>query len=556
MRNAKFKKRLGGDTMKRTNTWKKIVSVLLTVVICITIVGCGSSSQSGSSSGDSESNTVSTDGSGETYKDEIHIALNAAPPTLDLNNTTATVARQVAKGSIFEGLVTLTDDYGYAPELAESIDTNDDYTEYVYHLREGVKFHNGQEMKAEDVVASLNHWLDCYQDASDMVGGARFEAVDDYTVKINPTKSAMFFNELMAITSQGPIVFPASSLDSIDPETGLLTEYIGTGPYKFEEWAEDQYILLTKYDEYLPYGTQGELDGWSGYKEAYASKVYYDIVPDGATRVAGLQSGEYDFGMVLPNDNYDLFSSDEYTVYKDVTEQPGLIYNKKQGLATNQTLRQAINTALDMDQVMQAGYTSSDFYRLDSSYMFKEQASWYCTEGSDNYNVADTDKAKELLKEAGYNGETFRIIVSSDYSTFYNAAIMVESQLEAIGMDVELIVSDWATFLSNRADETAYDAFITSFDPVLTPTMFLPLSPTWAGWLDDEFIISGLDEINTATNMDDAVAKWAEVQKYCYDTYMPYSKFGDAFNYSVAGPNCKEVKYLMGPCAWNMKVVE
>lgn len=545
--------------MKRKTISKWMAALLAAAVMGMMLTGCGSSGaetkDDAAGTQAETSGTESSDASAASYEDEIHVALNAAPPTLDLNNTTATVARQVAKGNIFEGLVTLTASYGYAPELAESIDANDDYTEYVYHLRQGVLFHNGQEMKAEDVAVSLNHWLDCYTDASDMVGGARFETVDDYTVKICPPKPAMFFNEMMAITSQGPIVFPASSMDTIDPDTGLLTEYIGTGPFKFEEWAEDQYILLTKFDDYAPYGTPGELDGWSGYKEAFASKVYFDIVPDGATRVAGLQSGEYDFGMVLPNDNYDLFTGDDFTVYKDVTEQPGLIYNKKEGLATNQKLRQAINTALDMGEVMTAGYTAEDFFRLDSCYMFQEQTTWHTDAGSEYYNVADKEKAKELLKEAGYNGETFRIIVSSDYTTFYNAAIMVESQLEEIGMDVELIVSDWATFLSNRADSSAYEAFITSFDPVLTPTMLLQLSPTWAGWLDDPTIISGIEAINTATDLNTAVEKWKEVQQYSYDTYVPWSKFGDAFNYSVATKNCVDVPYLMGPCMWNTKVL-
>lgn len=139
-----------------------------------------------------------------------------------------------------------------------------------------------------------------------MIGEATFEAADAYTVTLKMQQPCTYVNELMAGLGQRAVVMPKSVLDALD-ETGIVTEYIGTGPYKFSEWVEHQYIHITRNDDYQPYGTEGEFNGWSGYKTAATKDIYFDLVSDAATVVAGMQTGEYDATTDITADNIALF---------------------------------------------------------------------------------------------------------------------------------------------------------------------------------------------------------------------------------------------------------
>lgn len=551
--------------MKKLPKW---LSVLLAATMAGTmLVGCGGSEPEAEAGADTASETstevadnivAATSGTAVTEGEadnELSIAWNAAPPTLDIHKTSAVVARQIAYGNIYEALMTEKEDYTPTCELAESFDVNEDYTEYVYHLRQGVLFHNGEEMKADDVVASMNRWIESYGNAATMVGDSRFEKVDDYTVKISFTTPCMYLNDLIAGAGQMPAIIPASTIETEDPDTGYLTEYIGTGPFRFDEWVQDQYIKLSKFEDYQPYGEEGYQDGFAGYKVAYVDTVYNYFATDDASRVAGMQSGEYDIAYSLPIDNYAQFEGKEdYIIYNEMTGATCLIYNKQEGLSANKTFRQAINAALNQEEIMMAGVPNPEFYRLDSSYMYKEQKTWYSDAGSEYYNQNDPEKAKELLAEAGYNGETFTLLVSSDYTEFYNDAVVIQNELQAIGVDCELLVGDWATFLSYRSDPSAYDAFITSFTPIATPTMNLYLTQTWPGWETDATVVEALDKINSATDAAEAYKEWEALQEYCWSEELPVSKFGDRYVYSVSTNKVEKLGYFQGPYFWNTKV--
>lgn len=554
--------------MRKCSKWFA-VTLSVTMLSGLLLTGCGGSEEaSGSSSAVAESSaaassvadnieastigTAVTEGEPDT---ELAVAFNSAPPTLDIMKTSAIIARQIAYGNVFESLMTEKSDYTPECELAESFEANEDYTEYIYHLRQGVMFHNGQEMKADDVVASMNRWIESYGNAASMVGDARFEKVDDYTVKISLASSCMYLNDLIAGAGQMPAIIPASTIETADPDSGYLTEYIGTGPFKFDEWVQDQYIKLTKYDDYSPYSTEATQDGFYGYKTAYVDTVYCYFATDDASRVAGMQSGEYDVAYSLPIDNYPQFEGkDDYIIYNEMTGETNLIYNKKEGLGANKLIRQAVNAALNCEDIMMAGVPNPEFYRLDSSYMYKEQKTWYTDAGAEYYNQNDPEKAKALLKEAGYNGETFIILVSSDYTEFYNDAVVIQSQLQSIGMNCELLVGDWATFLSYRSDPSAYSAFITSFTPIATPTMNLYLSQTWPGWETDPVVVEALAAINSATDEAAAYEKWVELQEYCWSEELPVSKLGDRYVYSVSTNKVENLGYFQGPYFWNTKV--
>ncbi|RGZ00111.1 ABC transporter substrate-binding protein [Clostridium sp. AM58-1XD] len=492
---------------------------------------------------------------GIEYADVIHVAMAAVPGSMDVHYQSDQLARIIGYGMIWESLMTMTEDYIPKPELAESCEVNEDCTEYVYHLRKGVMFHNGKEMKADDVTASMNRWISAYGSVREMVGDSRFEKIDDYTVKIVLERPALFLNELIAAQSQCSAIMPEAVIDGVDGTTGFITEYIGTGPYRFEEWADGQYIKLTKNEEYQPYGSPEEASGWWGYKHAYIKDVYFDFVPDNITRGTGVLTGEYDFGFQLPSDNYSMFDGNQdITIYKENAGSAMTVFNKKEGLSTNPLIRKAVLYAVEPGHVMQAAWTSEDFYRMESSYMSQEQANWYSKAGSGYYNAADKEKAKEYLKEAGYNGETFRILVNSDNSFFTAMAVVIKSELEQIGMNVELKSVEAATFLNQRNDSSIYDAFLATPIPVCVPSMQIYLNPSWPGWTTEVKVQELNRQINASLSVEEAKSVWDELQEYCWSEALPVIKYGEFFNYSVSTSKVKDMVYFNGPYLGNAKI--
>jgi len=181
--------------MKKRTLW--FLGVMLSLALIVTACGGNSNGQSNSSG---NSKTGGNESSGEAaaeYRDTINIAVTAQPPTLDSAMTVSQVALNTAL-YIFEQLYTLNADYEPVPMLAESVDISDDGLTYTFRLRQGVKFHNGKEMTAEDVVASMNRWLVTSSRAKSLLSGSNFEEVDPYTVKLTLQQPASDVLILMA----------------------------------------------------------------------------------------------------------------------------------------------------------------------------------------------------------------------------------------------------------------------------------------------------------------------------------------------------------------------
>src|SRR5699024_4857120 len=153
-------------------------------------------------------------------------------------------------------------------------------------------------------------------------------------------------------------------------------------------------------------------------------------------------------------------------------------------------------------------YSDDEFYRVDSGYVFKEQEDWYTDAGGEYYNQNDPEQAKRLLEEAGYNGEELTLMISRDYEDYYSAGIVIQEQLESIGINVNLEVVDWSTQQERMHDSGEHDAFITGFTTVATPLHLLYLNSSWPGWTDDPEISDLLQKMNTAESIEDAKEHW------------------------------------------------
>ena len=304
---------------------KRFLALFLVFVLSISLLaGCSSTPAAEPSKNDTPATEQTPSTSTEqteqaapaedvVYKDELHVGYNLEPATLDPMMVADAPVRVVTYGNIYEALVTLDAEFNVKPELCESYEVNNDGREYLYHLRTGIKFHNGEEMTADDVVASMNRWIEHYGNAQNTVGESRFEKVDDSTVKIVFDGPIAFFNELIATQSQGSVIMPKSVIENVDASTGEVQEYIGTGPYKFVEWKSGTYIKLEKFEDYSPYGVEGEASGWYGYKTQATPVIYYDIVRQ--------TEQEEKFGYRFVDFDTLLRESDIYTIHCPLNEE-------------------------------------------------------------------------------------------------------------------------------------------------------------------------------------------------------------------------------------------
>lgn len=522
--------------------------IFITVLsLMLVIVGCSSGQTSTKQETSKNSGTTSVKG------EELRIAINAQPPTLDLPINTSTDTRDMAL-LIYETLVTTNSKYEPVPMLAESIDTSDDSRTYTFHLRKGVKFHNGKEMTAEDVVASMDRWMEKSTLTGEIFDGATFEAKDDHTVVLQLAQSSALALDIMASTKMGAAIMPKEVVEDASPEG--VSEYIGTGPYKFVEWKQDQYLHFTKFDEYQPVET--EADGASGKKEALIDDIYFDIVTDSSTRLAGLMTGEYDIAYRIPHDNYEQVKDDpELEVYagEGGGDTMMLFYNRSEGLSSDQKMRQAINAALDINEIMLAAFSDEDLFWLDPGYMNRNISNWASDAGSEFFNLNDLDLAKELLDEAGYNGEEFRLLTTRDYEELYDMAVVVQEQLKQIGVNVELQVYDVATYLDKFQNEPdSWDAFMTSVTPVSVPPQLLALSDV-AGGLDSKSA-ELLESLQYSDNLEEAQQLWDELQGYLWEQYLPVTAGGGYKHLYVASNKVEGFSADPEPIFWNVTFAE
>ena len=233
-----------------------------------------------------------------------------------------------------------------------------------------------------------------------------------------------------------------------------------------------------------------------------------------------------------------------------------LHYNKAGGPAADVDVRKAINTGIDVDALMMASFPNPDFYTLHSSYMDEQIANWASNEGNEHYNINDPEKAKEMLADSSYDGEEFKILVTRDYDHHYNMGVVLHEQLNNLGINAKLEVYDWPTTTQLIHEEGTFDIFIISFSTVSTPPQFLSLSPTWAGGIQDQKVIDGMVDLETAPTIEEAQQTWNDLQGYMWEEHMPISVVGSYSDVFGSNKKVEGVTTFSGPIFWNTRIVE
>lgn len=517
----------------------KSLARVMAAAMCVTLLlaGCGSSGSDSGNSGDAADTEAAS---------ELHVAISANPPSLDPPSVNSNIVGGIGV-HVYESLFAMNENYEPTPVLAESYEVSEDGTVYTIKLREGVKFHNGEEMTADDVVASMNRWVEVSAKANTLIGGSVFEKVDDYTVTLTVNQAASDILMILASPIQFAAIYPAEVVENATAEG--VDEYIGTGPYKVAEWKQDQYVKLEKNEDYQP--SEGEASGLAGDKTGVSDVIYFDVVTDASTRVAGVKNGQYDVAEEIPLENYEELAEDSgVTLNVERGGTLNLFLNTTEGIMADQTVRQAVLAALNCEDILMASYGNEELYELNAGWCVPTDTQWGTDAGSEYYNQNDPDKAKELLTEAGYNNEEIILVTTEDYPEMYNATLVVQEQLKQAGFNAQVETYDFSTFMEKRADPTQYSMFITSNSYNMLPIQLSVLDSGWAGLSAPE-VTEGIDAIRFAASDEEAAQAWEDLQTFLYE-YGAASVLGHYTGVTALSEGVEGVNYLRFNTYWGV----
>lgn len=430
--------------------------------------------------------------------------------------------------NVFETLLTQNDKGEPTPMLAKSFTKSDDNTKLTFTLREGVKFHDGSTMTADDVVESMNRWLTNSSAGKYSFKGATFEKVSDTEVVMNlksPNSAAAL------VLSYGESSLPLITKAEIAKAAGNkpMTENVGTGPFKFAAWNKGQNLQLTRFAEYTP--VAGEVSGLAGDRTPGYEKLTYEFTPDPSTEIAGLQSGKYDVAQTLPYDNVPQLEADKRVTVgvSDKVSLPNLYFNKKEGPFADVKAREALAVGLDRDAIMKAAYADPKFYEPANGCMMPAAlaSQWPCAE-SEKPAAADPEKAKKLLAEAGYDGTKVRIITSRDSGRAFQASTVLQQQLKDLGINAELETFDYATLNSKRSEPGSWELIVINNIAKVEPLQQFYIPEKNPGWTDPAPLEPIVRAYQAAPSDAEQQKVYTEQLQKWYKTYIPVVNFGSA----------------------------
>jgi peptide/nickel transport system substrate-binding protein len=367
--------------------------------------------------------------------------------SLDMHASSTISTRNIAM-HMFESLLTRNEDNNPILELAQAVDISDDGLVYTFTLRDGIKFHNDKPMTSADVAASFERYKEVGIENVILSNVASWETPDDLTFVIRMSQAQPTFLEDLSSFSV-PIVIVPAELTGADP---LKLEPVGTGPFELVEFIADSHVKLKRYENYVPNEQYEDRTGFGGYKVACLDTVTFRIVTEPGARVAGLETGELHAVEDVPqasvarleeNPDIQIVPYENFWVHVATP-------NFAKPPTDNPLVRKAVQTALDMDEIMEAATDGA----FNTNFGFQPQSrAVYSDAGKEFFNLKDPERAKQLLQEAGYNGEELVLLTNKDYTTMYNAALVMQAQLQAIGMNVRLEVQDWPATIATRDNQ-------------------------------------------------------------------------------------------------------
>lgn len=416
---------------------KKLLSLFLALVMVGAVLpGCGDGSKDPGGQGNNGK-------TGEPVKGgEITVGIaQDLDDSLDPHQTVAAGTREVLF-NIFEGLVKPNSDGEMIPAVAEKYTLSEDGTTYTFTLREGVKFHNGQTVTAEDVVYSINRCAAVPEGQEKPLVAAfsavkSVEALDEKTVAVTIAQRDLEFISYMTAA-----IIPA---DYENQDTAP----VGTGPFRFVSRTPQQDFVMERFEDY-----------WGA--PAWLDKVTYKICENADALVMNLNGGSIDLCAHLTSAQASQLNQNFQVLEGTMNLVQAIYLNNQAKPFDNQLVRQALCYAIDrqgiMDMVADGHGTAvgSSIYPAFTKYFLPELVDKY---------PHSVEKAKELLAQAGYpDGFDMTISVPNNYQPHMDTAEVVAEQLREAGINVTIQPVEWSTWLDTIYNGRQFQATVVGVD--------------------------------------------------------------------------------------------
>jgi peptide/nickel transport system substrate-binding protein len=409
---------------------------------------------------------LAQNGTGQTLRIQINSDIRSTDPGGNRDDNTDNVLLHVV-----EGLVALREDTSVGPMLASRIDTSADGLTYTFTLRDGVKFHNGATLAADDVVWSWQRYLKptsgwrCLSefDGKGMTKVLSIEAPTPKTVVFKLERASSLFLPMMARPDCGSAAVVHRSSAGAD---GQWKEPVGTGPYRIKEWKRGQYVELTRFEGYV--SRAEPRDGFTGGKKAEIENLRFAVIPDSAAAKAALYSGGIDaFLSPSPSDVIEMRGrSDVIVDTTPVMSMVALLLQTSDPVLKDVRVRRALALALDTPEIAR---TVTEGLSPVNNSVVPSSSPYYSSAQASGYK-RDLGAAKKLLAEAGYRGQPIRLLANKRYEALYSAAVLVQAMAAEAGINVELEVLDWATQL-DRYTKGQYQAMAFIYSARIDPSL-------------------------------------------------------------------------------------
>lgn len=396
----------------------------------------------------------------EKYGGTMRLNFNGATNSLDPAQF-FTNQNYVPGYHIYESPVQVADDGSVWPGVC-TYEMSDDNLQLTLTVREGVKFHNGDTVDINDVVASIDRFL-----AYSTTGQANF---GDYIVDTQVTDNSTVVYTLSSVApialltigelKGGCKVMPAEIAQAhMDSYITDDSEIVGTGPYMLESWNRETDLTLTRFEDYVPVPDDIAGTGPAAPRHAYFDKIYCSVASDQTARANGMIGNVFDYStsiltaMAPQLENAGCWSDKDWNGWS-----PTIIFNlsdaNANSIVQDVNFRRAVRACLDADSILLSTKTDPTQYEVDGCPMMP--SSPYYNDILNQNMGQDLEKAKEYLEASGYNGETIRWWCA-DSDSYYTTALPASENLKAIGVNVELSLMDVTTYEASYNDPNCAD---------------------------------------------------------------------------------------------------
>ena len=419
---------------------RKLWEILLLLgLLCAVLCGCkDGSAAKGQPSG--STSTPEAEDPPADHPNEITVGIaQDLDESLDPHKAVAAGTKEVMF-NVFEGLMKPTPDGDLIPAVAESFEISEDQLVYTFTIREGITFHNGSPVTAEDVGESLarcKNGGDGILEVEAFSNIQKMETADSRTISITLGEpDSEFLSYLTAA------VLPAGY-------DGQDTAPVGTGPFKFVSRAAQDNIILERFDDY-----------WG--EKAYLDKVTYKIIENADSILMSLQSGAVDLFAHLTSTQVAQLG-DDFNIEEGTMNLVQAMYlNNAVAPFDDVRVRQALCYAIDRQQILDLAFDG--YGSLIGSSMYPAFGKYF-DDSLTNYYTHDVEKAKALLADAGYpDGFSMTITVPSNYQPHIDTAQVIVEQLKQVGVKAEILPVTWESWLNDTYIGRQFQATVVGVD--------------------------------------------------------------------------------------------